>query len=104
MRETLPALPLADTLGELSRMDRGAVLESMLAVVPRHVRVEARRARRVPLHGLDDPVRMAASRGLRACADLAGQGRVRRDQSATLAERAGLITTSSTPLAPHSPR
>jgi predicted ATPase len=43
MRETLPLLPLADALGELSRVDRGSVLESALAVAPRYVRVEIAR-------------------------------------------------------------
>ena len=43
MRETLPLLPLADALGELSRVDRGDVLESALAVAPRYVRVEVAR-------------------------------------------------------------
>jgi ATP/maltotriose-dependent transcriptional regulator MalT len=43
MRETLPLLPLADALGELSRFDRGGVLESALAVAPGYVRVEVAR-------------------------------------------------------------
>src|SRR6478672_8309265 len=43
MRETLPLLPLADALGELSRIDGGAVLESALATAPRYVRVEVAR-------------------------------------------------------------
>jgi DNA-binding CsgD family transcriptional regulator/tetratricopeptide (TPR) repeat protein len=43
MRETLPLLPLVDALGELNRMDRGAVLESALEVAPRYVRVEVAR-------------------------------------------------------------
>jgi tetratricopeptide (TPR) repeat protein len=46
MRETLPLLPLADALGELSRVDRGDMLETALAVAPRYVRVEV--ARLVP--------------------------------------------------------
>jgi hypothetical protein len=43
MRETLPLLPLADALGELSRVDRGDTLESALAAAPRYVGVEVAR-------------------------------------------------------------
>jgi DNA-binding CsgD family transcriptional regulator/tetratricopeptide (TPR) repeat protein len=43
MRETLPLLPLADALGDLSRVDRRAVLESALATAPRYVREEVAR-------------------------------------------------------------
>jgi predicted ATPase len=43
VRETLPLLPVADALGELSRVDRGEVLESALAVTPEYVRVEVER-------------------------------------------------------------
>jgi predicted ATPase len=41
MRETLPLLSLADALGELSRIDRGELLEDALAGTPRYVQVEA---------------------------------------------------------------
>jgi ATP/maltotriose-dependent transcriptional regulator MalT len=43
MRETLPLLPLADALAELSRVDRGSVLESALAVAAQYVRGEVAR-------------------------------------------------------------
>ena len=43
VRETLPLLPVADALGELSRVDRGELLESALAVTPEYVRVEVER-------------------------------------------------------------
>ena len=43
MRETLPLLPVMDALGELSRVDRGELLEAALAVTPRYVRVEVER-------------------------------------------------------------
>ncbi len=43
MRETLPLLPVADALGELSRVDGGELLEAALAVSPRYVRGEVER-------------------------------------------------------------
>jgi predicted ATPase len=43
MRETLPLLPVADALDELSRVDRGELLEAALAVTPRYVRAEVER-------------------------------------------------------------
>jgi ATP/maltotriose-dependent transcriptional regulator MalT len=43
MRETLPLLPVADALGELSRVDGGELLEAALAVTPRYVRAEVER-------------------------------------------------------------
>ena len=43
MRETLPLLPVADALGELSRVDGGELLDAALAVTPRYVRVEVER-------------------------------------------------------------
>jgi DNA-binding CsgD family transcriptional regulator/tetratricopeptide (TPR) repeat protein len=41
--ETLPLLPVADALGELSRIDRGELLEDALAGTPRYVQVEVAR-------------------------------------------------------------
>ncbi len=43
MRETLPLFPIADALGELSRVDGGEVLDAALAVSPRYVRGEVER-------------------------------------------------------------
>ena len=43
MRETLPLLPVADALAELSRVDGGELLDAALAVTPRYVRVEMER-------------------------------------------------------------
>ena len=43
MRETLPLLPVADALGELSRVDGGELLDAALAVSPRYVRGEVER-------------------------------------------------------------
>jgi predicted ATPase len=43
MRETLPLLPVADALGELSRVDGGELLEAALSVTPRYVRAEVER-------------------------------------------------------------
>ena len=43
MRETLPLLPVADALGELSRVDGGELLEAALAATPRYVRAEVER-------------------------------------------------------------
>ena len=43
LRETLPLLPVADALGELSRVDGGELLDAALAVTPGYVRVEVER-------------------------------------------------------------
>ena len=43
MRETLPLLPVANALGELSRVDGGELLEAAMAVSPRYVRGEVER-------------------------------------------------------------
>ena len=43
MRETLPLLPVADALAELSRVDGGELLDAALAVSPRYVRPEVER-------------------------------------------------------------
>jgi hypothetical protein len=43
VRETLPLLPVADALGELSGVDRGELLDAALAVTPRYVRSEVER-------------------------------------------------------------
>jgi predicted ATPase len=40
MRESLPLLPVVDALGELSRIDRGALLDEALARTPGYVQVE----------------------------------------------------------------
>ncbi len=49
MRETLPLLPVVDALRELSRIDRGELLENALAETPRYVQVEV--ARLLPQRG-----------------------------------------------------
>jgi DNA-binding CsgD family transcriptional regulator len=43
MRETLPLLPVADALAELSRVDGGELLDAALTVTPRYVRAEVER-------------------------------------------------------------
>ena len=43
MRETLPLLPVADALAELSRVDGGELLDAALAVTPRYVGSEVER-------------------------------------------------------------
>jgi hypothetical protein len=43
MRETLPLLPVADALSELSRVDGGELLDAALAVTPGYVRSEVER-------------------------------------------------------------
>jgi DNA-binding CsgD family transcriptional regulator/tetratricopeptide (TPR) repeat protein len=75
MRETLPLLPLADALGELSRVDRGGVLESALTAAPGYVRGEV--ARLLPELGLGaaesaDPAGGQRDRLFAAIADLLG--------------------------------
>lgn len=49
----LPLLPVADALGELSRLGGGALLEAALGVVPPYVRAEV--ARLLPWLGSDGP-------------------------------------------------
>jgi ATP/maltotriose-dependent transcriptional regulator MalT len=51
MRETLPLLPVVDALSDLSRVDRGELLEDALAGTPRYVQVEV--ARLLPWRGGD---------------------------------------------------
>ena len=43
MRETLPLLPVADALGELSKVGGGDLLEAALATSPKYVRAEVER-------------------------------------------------------------
>jgi predicted ATPase len=43
LAEKLPLLPVAEALGELSRLDGGRLLEAALAMVPQHVRGEVAR-------------------------------------------------------------
>ena len=51
LAEKLPLLPVAEALGELSRLDGGGLLQAALATVPEYVRVEA--ARLLPRLGPD---------------------------------------------------
>jgi hypothetical protein len=51
MRESLPLLPVVDALSDLSRVDRGGLLEDALAGTPRYVQVEV--ARLQPRRGGD---------------------------------------------------
>jgi DNA-binding CsgD family transcriptional regulator/tetratricopeptide (TPR) repeat protein len=88
MRETLPLLPLADALGELSKIDRGDVLDSALAVAPRYVREEL--ARLLPELGSESAEPVRAESGLRerlfaAISDLFGAA-ARRRQVAMVVE------------------
>src|SRR5262252_9757331 len=43
LAEKLPLLPVAEALGELSRLDGGGLLEAALALAPPYVRVEIER-------------------------------------------------------------
>ena len=52
LAEKLPLLPVAEALGELSRLDGGGLLQAALATVPEYVRVEA--ARLLPRLGPDE--------------------------------------------------
>jgi len=63
MRETLPLLPVADALGELSGVDGGELLDAALAVTPRYVRVEVERL--LPQLGSGAAATTATERGQR---------------------------------------
>ena len=53
MAGKLPLLPVADALGELSRVDGGRLLEAALAAAPRYVRAEV--GRLLPQLGTGEP-------------------------------------------------
>jgi hypothetical protein len=55
-RETLPLLAVVDALSELSRIDRGELLENALAETPRYVQVEVTRL--LPRRGGRPPSRV----------------------------------------------
>jgi DNA-binding CsgD family transcriptional regulator len=57
----LPLLPVADALGELSRLEDGGLLEGALGRVPRYVRAEA--ARLLPQLGAGEPSRGGRAEG-----------------------------------------
>ena len=53
LAEKLPLLPVADALGELSRLDGGGLLEAALGLAPRYVRAEVERL--LPQLGTAEP-------------------------------------------------
>ena len=76
LAEKLPLLPVADALGELSRLDGGGLLEAALGLTPRYVRAEVERL--LPQLGTAEPGKGSRGEGgqrerlLSAVAELLG--------------------------------
>jgi predicted ATPase len=89
LAEKLPLLPVADALGELSRLDGGALFEATLAAAPAYVRSEV--VRLLPRLGPAEPGAAGPAEGWRherlfaAVAELLG-GVARRSSTVLLIE------------------